>query len=235
MSETWHVRTLDTQTDVASEPTATRRSARSAIVFCLIGFLAGITFWHVIGFWGFITEVVLSGPSKAGTKSAQTTNAPSAQQNKTDDLQFGIVTGSINKATTPDHATTTTKPAAPTTTAELSNQKRALNCSDVALDRETGAIETNPCPSSWTEPGPANENGRQDLAQDLSAPTSQGTAKQARAPKAPPVKPQAPQAQSQVSDVPQETVDLKASDLGPSSVQEFAADIQAALNAQTTP
>ena len=44
---------------------------RSPLLWCAAGFFAGVLFWHAVGFWRFVSDVVLdSGPQLAPTKRA---------------------------------------------------------------------------------------------------------------------------------------------------------------------
>lgn len=44
----------------------------SVVASALIGFVVGAVFWHFIGFWGFVRDVVLRGPDQEVRQSAQT-------------------------------------------------------------------------------------------------------------------------------------------------------------------
>jgi hypothetical protein len=68
------------------EPDAALRRPTPAWAFVLLGFLVGIGFWHVVGFWGFINQIVLppQKPAQAASSSEPTgitaqANAPSYQ------------------------------------------------------------------------------------------------------------------------------------------------------------
>ena len=40
---------------------AVRRPARGAALWATIGFVSGAVFWHAVGFWTFMSELVLNG------------------------------------------------------------------------------------------------------------------------------------------------------------------------------
>ncbi len=46
---------------------ARRLGLASKLAWCTAGFLIGAAFWHVIGFWSFISYVVLGGPGPQAT------------------------------------------------------------------------------------------------------------------------------------------------------------------------
>lgn len=41
---------------------APSRGGLRSLMFAVVGFLAGVAFWHTVGFWTFVTDVVLNGP-----------------------------------------------------------------------------------------------------------------------------------------------------------------------------
>jgi hypothetical protein len=43
---------------------------RSPAAWCLAGFLSGIVFWHLVGFWGFVAHIVLKGEDRAPAAAA---------------------------------------------------------------------------------------------------------------------------------------------------------------------
>jgi hypothetical protein len=55
----------------SSAPAARRPRYRSALLWCAGGFFAGVLFWYAVGFWRFVSDVVLdSGPQLAPTITA---------------------------------------------------------------------------------------------------------------------------------------------------------------------
>jgi hypothetical protein len=42
--------------------TASRKAWLGSLTFAVLGFLVGAGFWHVVGFWGFVSDVVLRLP-----------------------------------------------------------------------------------------------------------------------------------------------------------------------------
>ncbi len=58
---------------VAARPSALiarRRAYRTALLWSAAGFLAGAAFWHAIGFWRFISDVVFDAPPRPATMAA---------------------------------------------------------------------------------------------------------------------------------------------------------------------
>jgi len=47
------------------------RSRWRAILWATLGFVTGAIFWHVIGFWTFVSDVVLNRPPAGGTLRAE--------------------------------------------------------------------------------------------------------------------------------------------------------------------
>lgn len=73
----------------AFEPKAAphRRFDLRAAGWLTIGFMSGVVSWHVIGFWGFVTETVLHEQAASPIAVAHTTSVPEGAS--------PIVTGSI--------------------------------------------------------------------------------------------------------------------------------------------
>lgn len=53
---------------------AAHRSGRGGgiVASAALGFLVGAVFWHFVGFWGFVREVLLKGPVPEASRVAQT-------------------------------------------------------------------------------------------------------------------------------------------------------------------
>lgn len=109
-----------------------RRFGRSfderAAVFGSLGFICGMVVWHVVGFWAFVSDVVLNAPGTEAVRPqpveyTKTTASPSANTAQ-------ITTGSITTAGS------ATRPApAP-----------REPCLALELDRHSGATRTTACP-----------------------------------------------------------------------------------------
>lgn len=82
----------------------------------VIGFIVGAVFWHFIGFWGFVADVVLAGGGH-----------PAAQQ-----TAYWSAPGPV-----------VAQAEAPSVVAANS----AKSCTDLVLDRRTGATVARPCPA----------------------------------------------------------------------------------------
>jgi hypothetical protein len=99
-------------------PTRRRRprSAISAVAFTAIGFVAGVAFWHAVGFWDMVHDAVFSGPRLQASAHPPAAAAPLALPSvefDEQDLRWHavrptpiqpdrITTGSIGKPTSPD-------------------------------------------------------------------------------------------------------------------------------------
>lgn len=55
---------------VAPEPAI--GSVRGVLAAAALGFLVGAVFWHFVGFWGFVRDIVLKGPDREASIVAQT-------------------------------------------------------------------------------------------------------------------------------------------------------------------
>lgn len=69
-------RTVVSSTDGAGHSLAAFATAllagRTVVASTAVGFVAGAVFWHCIGFWGFVRDVVLKGPTIEAQAVAQT-------------------------------------------------------------------------------------------------------------------------------------------------------------------
>ena len=98
------------------------RPWQSSVIFCLLGFLAGAPFWHLIGFWGYLTATV-----------------PGSQQaDKTRSIQEAAAPRDVRPAASPARATQPGLKAPPA--ALVMN-----NCTALVLDRTTGATLLAAC------------------------------------------------------------------------------------------
>jgi hypothetical protein len=56
---------------VSSAPIVRRPRHRSALLWCVGGFVAGAVFWYAVGFWRYVSDVMLnSGPQLAPEMTA---------------------------------------------------------------------------------------------------------------------------------------------------------------------
>ncbi len=111
-----------------------RRGARSAMVWAGVGFIAGAVFWHAVGFWSFLSDVVLKGASsmEAQIALAASPRAATAAREKADLPTIYLV-----------------DPA---------------NCTAVVLDRLSKRTVVRPCPPSGLALRLEPEGGREDMA-----------------------------------------------------------------------
>jgi len=116
---------------------------RSAIVWGGVGFLAGAAFWHAVGFWAFVSNVVLNGAAGTYGEGVRA-QAPAALVAQSSDMRLPTVY-LIDPA----------------------------NCTALALDRPSNRTEQTPCPDGGLalrlEPG----SEREDLAVLTAAQTLQ--------------------------------------------------------------
>lgn len=120
-----------------------RRGVRTALVWGGLGFVAGAAFWHAVGFWSFLSNVVLNDASQAHAEAARA-NAPAV-----------LVSGRPQPAALP--------------TLYLIDP---ANCTGLALDRATNRIAVRPCPKNGLALRLERAGGREDLAR-LTAPRLQ--------------------------------------------------------------
>ena len=116
------------------KPTKARRSARSAAVWAAVGFIAGAVFWHAVGFWSFVSDVVLKGASTVEAKLALAASprAPTSDREKADLPTVYLVD--------------------------------SANCTALALDRLSNRTLVHPCPTSGLALRLEPEGGREDMA-----------------------------------------------------------------------
>ena len=138
--------------------TSQHRGSRHKVLYGIAGFLIGIVFWHMVGFWSFVTEVVLAPPSDR-TYSSAAVRMPVQITNNTNNIE----TGSIKKVSVAGN----TSKAQSTVTGDITQpieQPAIKNCSALQLDRRSGVIRTTPCPTAGPQPRNGKGLGRQDLA-----------------------------------------------------------------------
>jgi hypothetical protein len=69
------------RTQSAAAPDAAPRRPTPAWLFALLGFVVGIGFWHAVGFWGFISQIVLPAQKPVQTATSTETPATTVQVN----------------------------------------------------------------------------------------------------------------------------------------------------------
>jgi hypothetical protein len=122
-----------------------RGNARTAIAWGSLGFLTGVFCWHAIGFWGFISEVVLNG----SVQSRDVAELTQAHQ----PLPFADEPESLPLATV--------------------YLVQATNCTALALDRLTKRTQQVPCPPSGLALRLEASGAREDLARLAPSPRVQ--------------------------------------------------------------
>ena len=138
--------------------TPQHRGSRHKALYGIAGFLIGVVFWHMVGFWSFVTEVVLAPPSGRAYSYAAV-KMPVQIANNTNNIE----TGSIKKVAVSGK----TSKAQSTVTGDITQpteQPAIKNCSALQLDRKSGIIRTTPCPTAGPQPRNGKGVGRQDLA-----------------------------------------------------------------------
>jgi len=108
-----------------------RRWVRSAS-WAVLWFVAGAIFWHFVGFWNFVTQVVLKGPEPPARREAA-----------------AITTGSIGPPERPALLKQGTS--------------KVARCSELALDRSTGATRLHTCMAAPLAMRHVAGPGRSDL------------------------------------------------------------------------
>jgi hypothetical protein len=107
---------------------------RRAIAWGSVGFVVGATFWHAVGFWTFVSDVVLYGtPSASGTFVRAEAPAMKIASSLETALQTVILVD----------------PA---------------NCTALALDRQLNRTVVRPCPKSGLALRLERGTARADLA-----------------------------------------------------------------------
>jgi hypothetical protein len=113
-------------------------------VWAGLGFFAGVLSWHFIGFWSFVSNVVL---------------------NAHDDRRGAIMIASIEKPGLPGNAPVTAEAAprpAPVPAAAVKSAQPALLCVALALDRAVGHVNKGTCPGDAASLRDAGFNRRSD-------------------------------------------------------------------------
>jgi hypothetical protein len=105
------------------------------LVWCTLGFLAGAAFWHLVGFWSFISYVVLGGPEPG----SEIFSARPAQVASADRLAYS-------------------PPVA-------GKARTGAACVTLALDRVRGETRREPCETSAPALPHVPASRREDLAQ----------------------------------------------------------------------
>jgi hypothetical protein len=100
----------------------------------MFGFLLGVVFWHFVGFWSFVSSVVLSGPP----------HSPALQTAKPSVHEAPEARG----AAEPDEGIRITQE----------------QCTTLALDREAGYTRLTACPERIGDLPRNPFSGRQDIA-----------------------------------------------------------------------
>ncbi len=139
---------LEIEPAPARRPTASERARFTApLLWCALGFLSGAIFWHVVGFWGFVSTAVFEGDKARPQIAAGTTP---------------LETGSID----------TRKAAA--TAAKTSPVKSVLACAALTLDRSSGQTSMSACSANAWHLRHTGDSRRQDRQLAVGNP---GTAK----------------------------------------------------------
>lgn len=116
--------------------TRQRRFDRTPFVWGGLGFVAGIFAWHALGFWSFVSDVVLN--NGGGRRDAA---SPMPQLADAAEKSFGKFTGKP--------ATAVAAPALSTSSAGKPAEARvATRCVEIAIDRANGGIARQECTPS---------------------------------------------------------------------------------------
>ncbi len=154
---------------LATKPKATKMSAVRTFGYGVLCFFAGVVFWHLVGFWSFVTGVVLAGPTSSQSVQyipVQNSVTITDGSKSAPVVISSIETGSVKQreAVQPDVNTKKAQSVPPASVSEdASAQQDIKNCSALHLDRDTGEIVSAPCSPSAPLPQNGNGLGRQDL------------------------------------------------------------------------
>ncbi|MEW5964841.1 MAG: hypothetical protein AB1749_14920 [Pseudomonadota bacterium] len=116
-----------------------------------IGFVAGVAFWHMIGFWSFIAEIAFNH-DPGSRRTAELVEVPASTAGAEPAAAAG------EPATTAAGRDTVTDPIRAVAGAF------DANCSALVLDRKSASVRAAPCTPSRLVLVDAGARGRQDLA-----------------------------------------------------------------------
>lgn len=111
-------------------PAASRRfgGVAHALVFSIAGFVLGAIFWHFVGFWSFVSHMVLKGPEEQIAAQRETT----ARVQRTVKEAGRLKDSPQAKAFVPLVPSVRTAP-------------EVAECAALSLDRKTGRVDQVPC------------------------------------------------------------------------------------------
>lgn len=135
----------------AADGTAGGRPLAQSVKSLAIGFVAGVAFWHLIGFWSFIAEVAFNH-DPGSRRTADLVEVPASTAGAEPAAAAG------EPATTAAGRDTVTDPIR--TVAGAFD----ANCSALVLDRKSASVRAAPCTPSRLVLVDAGARGRQDLA-----------------------------------------------------------------------
>ncbi len=118
-----------TSSQIAGDPMA-RASYRTHLRWAASGFILGIVFWHLVGFWSFVGDIILTGSSNSSTLMSRI--QPTRFEQTSSRAQNASVpqTGGIHGAVT---------------SSDLMNSTNLLACTRLILDREKRKTYSAPC------------------------------------------------------------------------------------------
>ncbi|MDX2288955.1 MAG: hypothetical protein NW217_09065 [Hyphomicrobiaceae bacterium] len=157
-------------TDTASVRPAPARSgpSPSALGWSVLGFVAGIAFWHAVGFWGFVQEAVFSGPRLQvgpSVAASHVDEAALASSSRSPRAVSDISTGSL-PGNTPADARSHEKREPPPAIAH--------QCASLELDRSTGSVRAHHCAATVPPlaAGTATRGDRLDVSMSVETPAT---------------------------------------------------------------
>lgn len=106
-----------------------RRRSRSSVLAAVGGFVLGAVVWHFIGFWAFMSGVVLHGPDQTRRGVAASSPIP------TGDKMAAEATNSAGPA-----------PSRFRTAYRTARAGHGVSCSAAAIDRTGGSVSIGSCP-----------------------------------------------------------------------------------------
>jgi hypothetical protein len=140
--------TAESSSAASDQREAGGRPLAQSLKSLVIGFLAGIAFWHLIGFWSFVAEIAFNH-DPGSRRAAELVEAPAGS------IAPAAANGRAATAADGDRVARSVGPSAGGFDA---------NCSALVLDRTSGAVQVAPCTPSRLVLVDAGARGRQDLA-----------------------------------------------------------------------
>lgn len=160
-------------------PTYLMLPKRQAVYFGVAGFIAGVVFWHAVGFWTVVQSTVYQGSDDGSSKVADAQPTTKSSGSFADAIDRAI----SQAAPQSEETQITTGAITPEKTAERldGNEGAAAvpeqtNCASFTRDRATGEIVSRPCTEAERSLPHNPEGARENFAMgQTSTPASTGS------------------------------------------------------------